>query len=237
MRWRVPWWGSVLTVLLSALMLSAGIWQLGRGDDKQALLDAYAAASLAPPDALQADTPAQYDAVRRVQLSGRYAPAQQLLLDNQGMDGRPGFRVWTPFVVTAADGTDWRVLVDRGWIPREQGLARSGLEVGSAARELQGYWQALPRPGLRLQVDNCAAQPWPRVVQYPTGADLACLYAPPPAPGLLLLDPAAPEGFVRRWSTAPELQPAKHYGYAAQWFAFTVTLIAIVLKLGLRRTP
>src|SRR3546814_6637006 len=84
-----------------------------------------------------------------------------------------------------------------------------------------------PVPGLRLKTDNCATLPWPRTVQFPTLDDLRCLYGEYIAPGLLLMDPGEPNGFVRDWQTAPELNPVKHYGYAGQWFAFTLTLLVI----------
>ena len=70
--------------------------------------------------------------------------------------------------------------------------------------------------------------------QYPKVDDLHCLYGDFVAQGLMLMDADAADGFVRAWQTAPELQPAKHYGYAAQWFAFTLTLIGIFIKLSFR---
>lgn len=235
MAWsfRPRWWIVLLTAALSALMSSLGVWQLNRGHAKEALLARYAAAAQQAPRPLAAQGPASVDTIGRVQVSGHYETAQQLLLDNQGLDGRPGFHVWSAL----RDDSGRLVIVDRGWIPRSQGIAREGLGIGDTPRVLVGYWHALPRPGLRLQVDNCAAAPWPRVVQYPTLDDLQCLYGEPVAPGLLLLDAAQADGFARNWAGAPELNPAKHYGYAAQWFAFTATLIAIFLKLNLRRRP
>lgn len=230
---RARWWMLLLVLMLSALMVSLGAWQLQRAAAKQELLDHYARAAALPPQALDTQAPAAPEPLSRVHVTGRYASARQLLLDNQGLNGRPGYRVWTPL----RDTRGILVLVDRGWIPREQGLAHAGLDLVDETRELTGYWQALPRPGLRLQADNCAPAPWPRVVQYPTLDDLACVYGEPVAPGLLLLDATVADGFARNWAGAPELNPAKHYGYAAQWFAFTLTLIAIFLKLGLRRRP
>lgn len=235
MAWsfRTRWWMLLLTLALSALMSGLGVWQLQRGHDKQALLDRYARAAGQAPQPLAAQGPAAADTLSRVQVRGHYEPERQLLLDNQGLDGRPGYHVWS--ALRADDGA--LIVVDRGWISREQGLSRSGLGLGDAPREVLGYWHVLPRPGLRLKVDNCAEAGWPRVVQYPTLDDLQCLYGEAVAPGLVLLDADAADGFARNWAGAPELNPAKHYGYAAQWFAFTATLIAIFLKLSLRRRP
>ncbi|WP_028081709.1 SURF1 family protein [Solimonas soli] len=229
-KFRPTWWALLLVPTLSALMIALGVWQLRRGFDKQALLDRYAQAAEQAPRHIDAQTVAAHGAIERAVVRGHYDAGRQLLLDNQGYEGQPGYHVWTPFVQTDSS----TVLVDRGWIARPQAQTAPALAVGDETRELYGYWRSLPEPGLRLQADNCAVRPWPRVVQYPTAADLQCLYGPSVAAGLLLLDAGAADGYVREWKTAPELQPAKHYGYAAQWFAFTLTLIAIFVKLSFR---
>lgn len=230
-RFRTPWWAPPLVAALSALMIWLGCWQLGRGHDKQALLDRYASAAAQPPQVLATQQEAAPDAIVRVSVRGHFDAAHQLLLDNQGHDGNPGYRVWS--LLQQDDGA--QVLVDRGWVPRNQD--REALAPPAGDIEVIGYWRALPRPGLQLAADNCAEAGWPRVVQYPTLDELRCLYSVALAPGLLLMDASQDGGYVRTWQTAPELQPAKHYGYAAQWFAFTATLIAIFLKLGFRRLP
>lgn len=226
-------WAVIVVALLSAAMIALGIWQLRRGFAKQALLDRYAQAEQQAPRRLDAGTVAQPARIERAAVRGRFDADRQLLLDNQGHDGQPGYHVWTPLVQD--DGST--VLVDRGWIARTPAPTAAALAVSDESRELRGFWRTLPEPGLRLQADNCAARPWPRVVQYPTFEDLRCLYGSAVAPGLLLMEPEAADGYVREWQMAPELQPAKHYGYAAQWFAFTATLLAIFVKLSFRVPP
>lgn len=227
-KFRPAWWAVILVLILSSVMSALGVWQLRRGFDKQELLDRYAQAAQQAPRRIDATAVAERARIERAIVQGRFDSSRQLLLDNQGWEGKPGYHVWTPLVQD--DGSV--VLVDRGWIARAQ--AQASLEVSETPRELLGYWRSLPVPGLRLESDNCAAQAWPRIVQYPTFADLQCLYGPSVAAGLLLMDADAADGYVREWKTAPELQPAKHYGYAAQWFAFTLTLLAIFVKLSFR---
>lgn len=232
-RFRPPWWATVLVLLLSAGMISLGSWQLHRGQAKQALRATYEAALRAPEQSPEHLSPARADGVQRLKLHGHYEAGQQLLLDNQGHEGRPGYHLWTP--LRTAQGE--LVMVDRGWIPREARSQAEQAPVPDAPLSVQGYWRNLPVPGMRLAADNCQAQAdWPRLVQYPTLADLQCLYPQQAlADGLLLLDAAADAGFVRDWQTAPELDPAKHWGYAFQWFAFTLTLWVLYLRLNWRR--
>jgi surfeit locus 1 family protein len=229
-KFRPAWWAVLVVLALSALMISLGIWQLRRGFDKQALLDRYLQAAQQPAQHIDSGKVAYAGQIERVYVKGRFDTSRQLLLDNQSHDGQPGYHVWTPFVQD--DGST--VVIDRGWIPQPAAGDAQRLAVDDAVREVHGYWRSLPEPGLRLEADNCATRPWPRTVQYPTAADLHCLYGEFVPAGLLLMDADAPDGYVRDWHAAPELQPVKHYGYAAQWFAFTLTLIAIFVKLSFR---
>jgi surfeit locus 1 family protein len=100
---------------------------------------------------------------------------------------------------------------------------------------VSGFWRTVPEPGLRMEVDNCAPGPWPRIVQYPTVDELRCLYGESVPGGLLLMDAEVPGGFVRAWNSGPELAPGKHYAYAAQWFAFAAVLVILFIVFSFRR--
>lgn len=232
-RWqfRPPWWATLGVLVLGAAMAAAGTWQLQRAQGKKALLENLLAAQTQPPAELAPDVqpPAEGFSPRRAR--GEYLPGRELLLDNQTVRKRPGRRVWTPLRLESGA----LVLVDRGWIA----LAGAPSPPPAGPQAVEGYWRALPMPGMRLDGGNCRGGDWPRVVQYPDAADLACLYpGERVVPGVLLLDRRAPGGFVREWDlVATDVPPARHYAYAAQWFAFTLTLVALYLKLNLKRRP
>ncbi|HEY9546884.1 MAG TPA: SURF1 family protein [Solimonas sp.] len=232
-KFRPAWWAVIVVALLSALMIALGVWQLQRGFAKQKLLDRYQQASSVAPVPLSAGHVAREDEIERAVARGHFDNSRQLLLDNQSHNDTPGYHVWTPLVQD--DGST--VIVDRGWIPHDTAQSPEALAVADARVEVRGFWRMPPVPGLRLKTDNCATLPWPRTVQFPTLDDLRCLYGEYIAPGLLLMDPGEPNGFVRDWQTAPELNPVKHYGYAGQWFAFTLTLLVIFIKLSFRVLP
>lgn len=231
-KFSPPWWSIVLVVALSALMITMGVWQIQRAQGKEALTARYLAAATDEPRDLTVGAWAEPGVIARGRAVGRFDAEQQLLLDNQGLDGKPGFHVWTPLLLTYGG----RVIVDRGWVP--SGGDRSQLPdipVPEGEVQVTGFWRTLPEPGMRLEVDNCAGEGWPRIVQYPTVDEMRCIYGEYLASGVLMMDRDLPGGFAREWTAAPELSPMKHYGYAAQWFAFTLTLWVIFVVMNLKR--
>ncbi|WP_022974864.1 SURF1 family protein [Nevskia ramosa] len=239
-RWsfRPPWWAILGTVLGCALTIRLGLWQWHRGLAREALDAQYLSAGAQPPEALRIDSavPDGADAVLAA-ASGEYDGARQILLDNQVHDRTPGYQVLTP-IRLASGGI---ALINRGWVPQNPDRrVLPQLPVPAGPVTLSGLWRSLPQPALRLKTDNCAgaAQPWPRIVEYPTSDDLRCLYGADTAAGMLLLAPEAPDGYLREWSQGDRrFPPQRHYGYAAQWFAFAATLLVIFLKLNLKRRP
>jgi surfeit locus 1 family protein len=213
-----------------ALLVWLGTWQLERAAHARAQLAAYAggdAEAVALPPAANAAALPRY---ARVRLRGRYLAEQQFLLDNMTHAGVAGYRVLTPFATAGGD----TVLVDRGWLP--VGPSRAALpriEVGGELRELTGRLDALPRPGIELAAAPAGGD-WPRVVAFPKLAELGAALGRPLYPTLVLLDPAQPDGYLRDWRPGG-LPPERHVGYAAQWFALALTLLAGYVMASLRK--
>lgn len=242
MAWsfRPSLWSVAGTIAGCALTVHLGIWQLHRGEDKKALDRQYAEAAQQPPFELTAaSAPPASLAAANVSVHGEYLADRQLLLDDQVRGETAGYDVWTP--LRLADGR--LLIVNRGWIPL--GPSRHELPPLPAPAgpvRLNGLWRSLPEPGIRLGGAGCdPARPptqWPRPVLYPTAADLACFYGEPVLAGEVLLAPGAADGFVREWRVSSEgFPPARHYAYAAQWFAFALTLLVLFIKLNLKRKP
>lgn len=234
-RFRPPLWSWLGLLTLGALLVSLGTWQLQRAQYKRALEVAYAHAAEAPQLRLDAQTAAaSHERVTVAKAVGRYDSERQILLDNQPRRRVPGYRVWTPLALDAGG----RVMVDRGWVPADPDRARlPQIEVSETPREVSGYWRPLPEPGLRLAVNDCAAGPFPRVLSFPTAEEVECVLGVDILAGVLQLDPEAPDGFVREWSLPNPVPPARHYAYAAQWYAFAATLLFLFVKLNLKRSP
>ncbi|WP_123631002.1 SURF1 family protein [Salinisphaera orenii] len=238
-RFAPPWWGVLVLILVAGALCGLGVWQIDRGETKQAMLAQRAAASQSAPTPLARelgdDASARAAHGQHYTLTGRVDASHQLLFDNQVFEGRVGYRVWTPVVLE--DGR--RVLVDRGWVPLGPG-GRSqppDPEAPTGTVTFSGRWRDLPEAGMRLGDGGaCEQRGWPRVLNYPTIAQVRCQYDGPVAAGLLLMAEDAPGGFARDWdSQLSRMPPVRHYGYATQWFAMALAVLAIFVIVNLKR--
>jgi len=228
----------IVTMVLKLLALAIALsvlftlswWQYHRGRQKQVLAEVYAQALRAEPTLLTvAFAATQMPHTMPVRIHGTYIDDRQLLLDNQVHGQLPGFDVWTP--LRGDDGA--LVFIDRGWIPLAQ---RDSVQPPpSGPVEVRGLWRTLPAPALRLGADNCSGTVWPRVVEFPTAADLRCLFGEAPVTGVVDLDPQAPDGFVRDWTPNQGFPPERHFMYAAQWSALAATLAFLSLRFMFKR--
>ncbi len=224
---------TVITLLLTAMLVSLGRWQLRRSAEKQKLYDEFAAGADAtmPIDAATAPVPR----FQHVKLTGRYDAARQILIDNmESPDNRVGYDVLTPFEL---NGGGW-ILVDRGWVPA--GPSRSLLPhipVLTDLRTISGRADLLPRPGIRLAGAAPLAPPFPVIADYPRLSDVALLLHEKNwarAAPVILLDPNQPDGYLRAWSV-PGFPPMRYLAYAIQWFGLAATLLVIYVVTNLRR--
>lgn len=240
-RFAPPWWGVVAMLIGVAVFAVAGVWQIQRGQAKAAMLTQRAAADKSPAQplipALDENTGSDLAPLygKDFVVRGRYDEDRQILLANQVFKTRAGYRVWTPLVL--ANGK--RILIDRGWIPlgprgRDQPPAPPAPD---GVVSVTGLLTDLPKPGIRLgEPPRCDSRSWPRVLNYPTIDTIRCLYQARVIDGLLLLSEKAPGGFARDWQTdVGGMPPMRHYGYAFQWFALAVAVVAVFLVVNTKR--
>ncbi|HXF08074.1 MAG TPA: SURF1 family protein [Candidatus Acidoferrales bacterium] len=213
-------WSAVL-----ALLLGLSLWQLHRAEEKTRLINAFVAAQFTSvgdaPDEESARRLAGEAAVFvKACVTGRYDERRQVLLDGQVQGGQVGLHVWTPLIRE----TGPPVIVDRGWVAQNARFGpAASLDVGGGIRTVCGTLARFPRSGWRLSPPNGSTD-WPRRMVYPDTADLKSALGLPVYPLLLLLDPDAPDGFLRRWQPV-SLGPERHYGYAVQWAGLAATWI------------
>jgi len=67
-------------------------------------------------------------------------------------------------------------------------------------------------------------------------AQLAAALGRPLSSRILLLDPAAPFGYVRAWQP-PGLPPLRHFSYAVQWWSFALATLVLWAVLSRRSQP
>lgn len=228
-------WSLLLTLAAIGGFSWLGSWQLDRAREKQALLDAFERGSEAQV-ALNGRALDSLPRYQRVTASGQYQVERQILLDNMpGANGSAGFRVLTPL---QRPGAARLLLVDRGWVPL--GLSRERLPtvtVDTQLREVTGKLDGLPVPGIRVGTAGTPGDvSWPRILNFPRQRDVEQVLGVPVEPRILLLDPAQPDGYERVWRPAMGFPPARHIGYALQWFAAAITALVLFISLNLRRS-
>jgi surfeit locus 1 family protein len=221
---RVHW--TLLALAGIALFASLGRWQLQRAEEKRELFAGFAAGNMAAVDL--PDGLGTVERYRRVRASGRYDAARQFLLDNMPREGVPGAHVLTPLL--RDDGSI--VIVDRGWIAMGGDRATlPALPVDEAPRSVTGRADRLPRPAVELAAPPATG--WPRLVSFPTTAELSAALGADVHPQVVLLDADQPDGFGRDWRP-PGMPPERHVGYAVQWFGLAVAVAVTWFVLSFR---
>jgi cytochrome oxidase assembly protein ShyY1 len=229
-------WAVVLTAALLAVFVSLGWWQVGRAREKQAMMESFARGTQTSVvlTGVGVDELPRY---QHVSAQGHYDPERQVLLDNMpSSTGQPGYRVLTPFRRGAGDKV---LLVDRGWVPL--GVSREQLPivfVDPKPRTVAGRLDTLPVPGIRVGAAQAeGATGWPRVLNFPTQADVEAVLGEKVESRIVLLDASNPDGYQRVWRPSVGFPPERHLGYAIQWFALALALIVIFVALSLKRDP
>jgi surfeit locus 1 family protein len=220
------WVVLVAALLLAALTARLGVWQLDRADQKnraQAALNERRALPPLPAAALAlqpADAVAQHS--RLITLQGRWHPALTVYLENRQMDTRVGFYAVTPLLLD--DGT--AVLVQRGWLPRDQADRTRIVAPPAPAGRVVVQGRIAPGPGRIYDFAGAASGPIRQNLDLESYARETAL---PLRPVSVVEEdgPSSPQdGLLRHWP-APAADVHKHYGYAFQWFALSTLTIAL----------
>ncbi len=227
-RWRGAILPAVVIVLLVALMLRLGYWQLQRAHEKEALLAAFAAGDATVESVETSSVLADMPRYRKVSLAGRLLKGPVILLENRFLNERPGFDLMLLFRPERGP----LVLLNQGWVaqPPEK------LSVPDGALTVVGRVDVYPRPGMQLGEAFAGVSPASPVWSSPyvDAASLEERLGAVVSPRVLLMDAPLVEGPEPHWQPAT-MPPEKHYGYAFQWFSMAGVLAGIGIWLALRR--
>lgn len=230
---RLPLHWLLLTVLACGAFSVAGVWQYQRGVAKAAFMADFAAALQAAPMPLEAALRTPATLPRPVSGALRLrAKAPWLLLDNARRQSQVGIRALA--IYQSANKVP--VLVDFGWLLLPPDRQLPLLDPPPATLEARGLLVPLPGQGLRL-MRNVWPAPMPSqlLLTYLDADEVAAAIGSAPYAGLLRLDPALPIGYTRDLDALPNTLPADtHFGYAAQWFGFAITVFVIYLIFWFR---
>jgi len=220
---------TLVYLCLLPMLIALGMWQLDRSEQKRAFLKeqerALATETLHLSTAIEHNTEAlRY---RNVEVTGRYDVAHQFLIDNQISDGKAGYFVLTPFILT---GETKAVLVNRGWIPLNQNRSiLPDLQINKAEAIIAGRINHFPSVGIKLAGAEIPTEGWPSVVQVVDSDVLAKKLGYSLFQFQIELAKKLPDGYKREWHTSTIMQPEQHTAYAIQWFALALTLTILFI--------
>jgi cytochrome oxidase assembly protein ShyY1 len=217
-------------LLVMAVTIRLGFWQLDRAHQKEALAGQIARYERAPARNVTA-TPIALKSIEfhRVRAYGRFLPQYVVYLDNRPYRDQPGFYVVMPFQL--ADGG--YVLVNRGWLPRNavvrtaiapyttaQGdVTIEGIARADASRAFElGHGGSAPHQLIRqnLDVSAYAAE---------TGLPLQAF--------VIQQTSDLDDQLVRDWP-APATGVERNYGYTFQWWGMAVAALLFGLYAARR---
>ena len=234
--------GSIFILLLAALFVRLGFWQLDRLEQRRARNAAVAQATALPPLTLDAATIRAIEADpagfvnRRVSVRGVYLPEGEVILRGRVHGGRPGVHVVTPLTI---DGTREAVLVNRGWLPSpDAATVDAGPFVEPGPRAVEGILQEIPKTedGGAPSRSGDGTLTFRRLDRHALRARVARPLLPlyvQQLPGPDSLTAGPPHRVA-----LPPLSEGNHLSYAVQWFSFAtiaVVGLAILVFRGRRR--
>jgi cytochrome oxidase assembly protein ShyY1 len=218
---------SVAAAALFPLLIGLGVWQWHRAQEKEELfaaIDEALHAEVQPVTSLGTSNLPQH-----ARAAGHY-DRFSFLLDNRVHDGRIGYEVLAPLLLTNGHA----VLIDRGWLP--QGPDRAHLPVvslPSSPVQINGLALTPSPPPFALTTRELFSAGWPKVVQTAVPAQLATVLGYPLLP--VVIYPDGSEAAAHEVAALQSFTPSRHRAYAAQWFAMSVVLLAVYLRHGFRR--
>ncbi len=220
---------TIFMVIMTAILVWLGVWQLQRLTWKEALIASVNGHMVAAPisaseaEHLSADA-AQY---RRVTIAGRFDNAKEAYVFTTGAGGDPVYHVLTPFHTD--DGQT--LMVDRGEIPKEKIPPQSRDAITGETR-VTGVWRLPDAPGFFTPKPDAARHIW-------YFRDLAGIAA---ADGLRLSAPVVieadktpnPGGWPKGGQTVVDF-PNNHLSYAMTWFGLAVGLLGVYFAYHISR--
>ncbi len=221
--------GTVGVLLIAAVCIRLGFWQLDRLDQKRSRNAALAARMAEPPVSLSASLADSSGLIyRRAAAEGFFDNARSIILPGRSHRGAPGVLVLTPLRLSGTTA----LLVQRGWMPSADGVSidMEPLRVDSAVH-VRGL--VLPFLGAENTIAARASRDVPadsfRRVWYAIDADALRAqfpYALLPLRLQVLPDSARAAGdTIPVAQGAPTLDEGPHLGYAIQWFSFALIFL------------
>ena len=230
-RW---WWTTLLVLFAAAVMVSLGLWQIDRYQQRQAFVAQVRAMQAAPPLVLGGRTVVPAGLIdmeyRVVRAMGTYDFEHQVAIRNQvwtqSWGDEMGYALLTPLVLE--DGS--AVLVERGWIPSEHDTPDSWRQFDVPGTVTVEGMIRLPRSeGEMGSLKDPTLAPGQDRLAFWIFVNIPWLQQQMPYPLLPVYIECAPDGsqVSPPYCAEPvlDLSEGTNLGYAGQWFLYTALLL------------
>ena len=210
-----------LAVVLAAVFIRLGFWQLSRLSERRARNAGIAARMAATPMPFEMlrDT----TSFRRAILFGTPDYSREVVYAGRSRDGSPGVYLLTPVRMSPDEPV---AIVIRGWVYSPDAATVDLSRWRENRIQFSGYVSALPHQPSTLPVN--------RTVRSLDRKSLQGLFPYPIAPLYLVAQDSAGANAPVRLA-APRLDDGPHLSYAIQWFSFAA--IALVGGFVVARRP
>jgi surfeit locus 1 family protein len=236
-------------IIAFCILSKLGFWQLDRYSQTQSILDKEALETNSPilnlsdilsqisPEVLHKDKP-EYSEIKlnnleykTVKLSGSIDNSRNILLDNQILDGQPGYTVLSPLKLPQ----NKIIYINRGWIPL--GKSRKELPAIDLIEEeitILGEINIVKHnPFIKNPIEPGATK-WPLRVQEMDFNKLQELIKPTIIPIIIKLDDTYSFTYKQMPKASEWLVPDRHKAYSLQWFSMAFILLIIFISTNLK---
>lgn len=227
---------TVVFLLLLPVLISLGLWQLERAQEKRDLkanLEVKSQlAEVSLEEALAQDNPDQTAVV----FLGQPLSQEFLVIDNIRQGRELGYEI---LAIHQPEQNDKPVLVSRGWLPRKDfyqkvpeipefndSFIKGRLYFSKGVNQVvasNAQWEQFENKHLIGQFDMQTIQEKAAQIGYDV------------APFIVRQSPDLESGFVRNWPLVAS-PPEKHTAYALQWFAMALALVILFIVLNFKRS-
>lgn len=230
LRFEVEWRTTLFVLIFVPLLAGLGFWQLNRAEEKSAISREFETKRSQAASSLQelADKSPEELAYRPVQITGKFREQEYFLIDNRMVQGRYGNEVLAVFELENSGDI---VLLNRGWIVAD--ASRRSLPTASPVSGLVTVrGQVYVAPGKPYMLaDKPLNDGWPKRIQAVQIGKLAAAlgldkdrFFPYP----IRIEADQPGAYYVDWPVV-NVSPAKHIGYAVQWFTMALVLALIYI--------
>jgi surfeit locus 1 family protein len=216
-RWRALLWPGLMTLVMLAVLIGLGVWQVERLAWKTALLDAIDHAEAAPA----APLPPHPAAFEKVRVQGRFRADLRALYGADVRDTAEGPQMGAGLLVPLERQDGPPILVDRGWVPLSR---RQAIAIPQGEVSVEGYIRPEVEPGLFSAADDPVRRHFYTLDPASIGAALG---VPRLAPfTLIAMGPSPPELYPIPARHLPR-PPNNHLSYAITWFGLAAGLLVV----------